>query len=157
VSALSKERKALIQRVETLKAKKNSVSQEIGGLKAKAKTDPSAAAAAENKVAEMKKVGDEVSAVDVELRAIEEKFADIAMSIPNIPDASVPVGKTPEENKEVRRVGTPRKFDFTPLDHTDIGEKLGILDFERAGKLSGARFAVYLGAGATLERALIQF
>lgn len=157
LSGFSRRRKELIQETESLKAQRNSVTQEIAQLKAKAKADPAAAKAADEKVVAMRAVGDKIKALDEELKRAEEQLQDLAMRIPNIPHSSVPTGKGAEDNQEVRRWGTPRTLDFEPKDHVAIGEGLGILDFERAGKLSGARFALYFGAGAQLERALIQF
>jgi seryl-tRNA synthetase len=157
ISELSKRRKELIQQTELLKAKRNSASQEIAQLKAKSKTDPAAAAEAEKRVVEMRAVGDEIKVIDEQLKSVESKFTDLAMRIPNIPHTTVPVGAGAEQNVEIRKWGTPRTFSFEPKDHVAIGEALGILDFERASKLSGARFALYLGAAATLERVLIQF
>jgi len=157
VSELARKRKSLIQETEKLKAQRNSASQEIAQLKAKSKTDPAAAAAAHEKVKAMRAVGDQIKSMDEELRGVEDQFQQLALRIPNIPHASVPNGAEASDNKEVHRWGEPRKFNFTPKDHVALGESLGILDFEKAGKLSGARFSVYLGAGAALERALIQF
>jgi seryl-tRNA synthetase len=157
VSELSRRRKELIQQTEALKAKRNSASQEIAQLKAKSKSDPQAAAEADRKVAEMRAVGDQIKAFDEELKGVEEKFGDLALRIPNIPHASVPAGSDAEANQEVRKWGSPAQFSFEAKDHTELGEALGIIDFERAGKMSGARFTLYMGAGATLERALIQF
>ncbi|MCM2278047.1 MAG: serine--tRNA ligase [Oligoflexia bacterium] len=157
VSELSRKRKELIQETEALKAKRNSASQEIAQLKAKAKSDPAAAAQADQKVAAMREVGDRIKSLDESLRGIEDQFQDLALRIPNVPHASVPEGEDSEANVEARRWGTPPSFTFQAKDHVALGEGLGILDFERAGKLSGARFTLYLGAGAALERALIQF
>lgn len=157
LSEHSRRRRELIQQTESLKAQRNKASQEIAQLKAKAKSDPAAAAQADQRVAEMKGVGDQIKALDDELKVIEEKFQFESMRLPNIPNAHVPEGDGAEGNQEVKRWGNPRKFDFEPKDHVALGESLGILDFERAGRLAGARFALYLGAGATLERALIQF
>jgi len=157
IAELSKSRKALILESDTLKARRNQASQEIGALKAKAKTDPAAAAEAEKRMVETRAVGDQIKAVDQKLAEVDAVFTDLSLRIPNIPQAEVPQGAGAEENQEIRRWGTPRQFSFQPQDHVSLGEKLGILDFERAGKLSGARFSIYLGAGATLERALIQF
>lgn len=157
ITSLSKKRRELIVETESLKAKRNAASQEIAQLKAKAKTDPAAGAQADTRVAEMRAVGDQIKALDETLKGIEEQFQDIAMRIPNIPDASVPDGADLEANKEVRRWGEPKNFPFEAKDHVALGEALKILDFERAGKISGARFALYFGAGARLERALIQF
>ncbi|MGK5083572.1 serine--tRNA ligase [Bdellovibrionota bacterium FG-1] len=157
LSAFSRRRKELIQETEALKAQRNSVSQEIAQLKSKAKSDPGAAKSADEKVVAMREVGDRIKKLDEELKAAEEQFSGLALRIPNIPHASVPDGKDAGANVEAHRWGTPRAFDFEPKDHVALGEVLGILDFERAGRLSGARFCLYLGAGATLERALIQF
>lgn len=157
IAELSKDRKALIHQADLLKAKRNQASQEIAQLKAKAKADPAAAAEAERRVLETRAVGDEIKALESKLSEVETRFSDLGLRIPNIPHASVPQGAGAEQNQEVRRWGNPRAFSFTPKDHVALGEGLGILDFERAGRISGARFALYMGAGATLERALIQF
>lgn len=157
IAELSKDRKALIHQADLLKAKRNQASQEIAQLKAKAKADPAAAAEAERRVLETRAVGDEIKALEAKLSEVETRFSDLGLRIPNIPHASVPQGAGAEQNQEVRRWGNPRAFSFTPKDHVALGEGLGILDFERAGRISGARFALYMGAGATLERALIQF
>lgn len=157
LSDFSRKRKELIQETESLKAKRNAVSQEIAQLKSKAKADFAAAAAAEEKVVAMRAVGDRIKILDESLKAIEEQLQDLALRIPNIPHTSVADGLDAAGNHEVRKWGTPKRFDFETKDHVALAENLGILDFERAGKLSGARFALYLGAGAALERALIQF
>jgi seryl-tRNA synthetase len=157
LSELSRRRKELIHETETLKAQRNAASQEIAQLKAKSKTDPAAAKAADEKVTAMRAVGDRIKSLDESLKQVEEEFQGMAMRIPNIPHASVPDGADASANVEARRWGEPRKFSFEPKDHVALGEALGILDFERAGRIAGARFALYLGAGATLERALIQF
>jgi seryl-tRNA synthetase len=104
----------------------------------------------------MKGVAAEVKTLDGELEEIETRLRDALLVIPNLPDPAVPVGPDAESNREIRRVGEPPEFSFTPKAHWDLGPDLGILDFERAAKISGARFAVYRGAGARLERALIQ-
>jgi seryl-tRNA synthetase len=154
---LSQRRRALIQETETLKAQRNSVTQEIAQLKAKAKSDPSASAQAESKVLAMRAVGDQIKSLDESLKSVEAELQNLALGIPNIPHPSVPDGADSSSNVEVRKWGNPGSFNFQPREHVEIGEKLGIIDFERAGKLAGARFAVYLRAGAALERALIQF
>lgn len=148
--SLEKERRDLLMEVESLKNLRNTVSQEISRMK-KAKED------ADAKIAEMRNVGNEISALDTRLKAVETQLSSILMTMPNLPDASVPIGKDEQDNVEVRRWGTPRQFDFQPLPHWEIGEKLGILDFERAAKVTGARFTFYKGLGARLERALINF
>ena len=157
LSALGMRRKELILETESLKAKRNQASQEIAKLKSQAKSDPKAASEADRRVVEMRAVGDQIKALDEELKSLELKLQDESLRIPNIPHASVPVGKGSDDNQEVRTWGKPETFDFNPKDHTTLGESLGILDFDRASKLAGARFALYLGAGARLERALIQF
>jgi seryl-tRNA synthetase len=157
ISNLARERRELIRETEALKAQRNSVTQEIAQLKAKAKSDPTAAKAADEKVVAMRAVGDQIKSKDERLRVVDEQFQDLALRIPNLPHAGVPSGADAGANVEVRKWGEPTKLPFAPKDHVAIGEGLGILDFERAGKLAGARFSLYLGAGATLERALIQF
>jgi seryl-tRNA synthetase len=157
LSELARGRKELIRETEALKAQRNSVTQEVAQLKAKAKGDPAAAKLADEKVQSSRAIGEKIKALDDRLKVAEEKLSDLALRIPNIPNAEVPEGKGAEDNKEVRKWGSPLKFAFEPKDHVVLGEAMGILDFERAGKLSGARFALYLGPGAALERALIQF
>ena len=144
------ERKAIIQEVEVLKAHRNSVTDEIAQLKRNKEN-------ADDKIAEMKKVGDEISALDARAKEVEGRLMDIALRLPNMCDASVPVGADENDNPENRKFGTPRQFDFDVQAHWDLGEKLDILDFGRATKESGARFTIYKGAGARLERALINF
>ncbi|MDU4959208.1 MAG: serine--tRNA ligase [Sporomusaceae bacterium] len=148
--SLEKQRRDLLQEVEGLKSLRNSVSQEISRMK-------KAGENADAKIAEMRGVGDTISGLDARLKEVEEGLAAILLTLPNLPDASVPLGKDEHDNVEVRRWGAPRSFDFQPLPHWEIGEKLGILDFERAGKVTGARFTFYKGLGARLERALINF
>jgi seryl-tRNA synthetase len=150
VVALDEQRRKLLTESEVLKAERNKVSKEIGLLKAK-EQDVSAA------MARMKQVGDRISALDSEVAGIDGKLQDIALMIPNLPHPSVPVGKDATANPEVRRWGEPPKFAFQPKPHWEIGEKLGILDFPRAAKISGSGFILYTGAGARLERALINF
>jgi seryl-tRNA synthetase len=147
---LDRERRRLLTETETLKAERNAKSQEIGKLK-KAGQDTEAMQA------EVRASGERIASLDVEVGKVEEKFREILASIPNVPHESVPVGRDAEDNVEVRRVGTPGAFDFEPKAHWDLGPELGILDFERAAKVTGARFAVYWGAGARMERALINF
>jgi len=121
-------------------------------LKAASKTKPTPEIIAANK-----KLSEEIKQREKELAGLEEEQKNKLLYIPNLPDASVPVGKSEADNREVRRWGTPVRRDFTPLSHDELGVRLGILNFEEAGKISGARFAVYHGAGARLERALINF
>lgn len=157
IGELTSQRKQLIREAETLKSQRNTVSQEIAQLKGRAKADPAAAAEADKKVLAMRGVGDEIKKLDEALKACEVQISDIALRIPNIPHASVPEGADSGGNVEVRKWGKIPTFSFQPKEHVEVGEALGILDFERAGKISGARFALYFGGGAALERALIQF
>ena len=144
------ERREVIQQVEQLKAVRNAVTAEISQLKRNKEN-------ADEKIAEMQRVGDEISALDNKLREVEVQLSEVALMLPNMCDASVPVGADENDNIEQRRWGTPRSFDFEVKAHWDLGESLGILDFERAAKESGARFTIYKGIGARLERALINF
>lgn len=147
---LDGERRAALRDVETLKAKRNKDSEEIARLK-KEKKDAGAL------IDEMRALGDRIRDLDARASRAGEDLAALLLVIPNVPHASVPVGRTSDDNVEVRRWGQPERFDFEPLPHWEIGGRLGILDFERAAKIAGARFAVYVGAGARLERALINF
>lgn len=144
------ERKEIIQEVEQLKARRNAVSDEIAQLKRNKES-------ADDKIAEMKKVGDQIADLDNRGRDVETKLRDIALRLPNMCDPSVPVGNDENDNPEMRKWSTPRQFDFPIQAHWDLGESLDILDFERATKESGARFTIYKGFGARMERALINF
>lgn len=144
------ERKEIIQEVEQLKAHRNAVSDEIAQLKRNKDS-------ADDKIAEMKKVGDQIADLDNRGRDVETKLRDIALRLPNMCDPSVPVGNDENDNPEMRKWSTPRQFDFPIQAHWDLGESLDILDFERATKESGARFTIYKGFGARMERALINF
>lgn len=145
-----KERRELLAEVETLKNQRNTVSQEISRKK-------KAGENADDMIVEMREVGDRISAIDAKLKETEASLNGIIMNIPNVPHESVPVGKDEHDNKEIRRWGTPGEFAFEPKPHWEIGEKLGILDFERGGKVTGARFTFYKGLGSRLERSLINF
>jgi seryl-tRNA synthetase len=147
---LEKERRELLSQVEALKNKRNTVSLEISRLK-KAKED------ADNLVSQMRLVGDQIGELDGKVKEVEEKIQTIILNIPNIPHHSVPIGRDEHDNIEVRNWGTPPTFGQAPLAHWEIGEKLNILDFERGGKVTGARFTFYRGLGARLERSLINF
>ncbi|MBI2914681.1 MAG: serine--tRNA ligase [Firmicutes bacterium] len=147
---LDEERRVLIARVEALKAQRNTVSQQIGRMK---RSDEDAS----ELVGEMRQVSDEISRLDERLRELDGNLQNLLLVVPNIPHESVPDGRDESENVELRRVGKPRELDFEPRSHWELGESLGILDFERAGKVSGARFAFIKGLGARLERALINF
>ena len=130
------------------------VSDEIGRLKRESKDENVEKL---HKAQEIRSLLPEIGNQEEKLRTIEQKVTDLALRIPNLPHASVPVGKDSSDNKEERRWGKPQQFSFTPRTHWDLGEALGILDFDRAAKIAGARFAVLMGAGARLERALINY
>ncbi len=147
---LDRERRKFLSEAETRKARRNKVSEQIAALK-KQKQDASAL------IAEMKLVGTEIAELDEKAKGFDEKLREALRQVPNIPHQSVPVGRASSDNQEVRRWGEPRQFDFEPKAHWDLGPELGILDFDRAAKISGARFAVYFGVGARLERALANF
>ena len=144
------ERRQRITSVERLKAERNKGSEEVGRLK-KSGQDASVL------MARMKQVAEEIKADDAKAAELEEKLRAFMLTVPNIPHSSVPVGSGTEGNVEVRRWGTPPKFDFAPKPHWELGEAAGILDLERAVKIAGTRFALYRGAGAKLERALANF
>lgn len=144
------QRRELLVEVEHLKQTRNAVSGEIAQLKRNKKN-------ADEKIAEMKTLGETIKEKDETLTAIDEKLEYIEHRLPNIPHDSVPVGEDEEDNVEIRRWGEPSQFDFEPLNHWDIAEKLGILDFERAAKVTGSRFVFYKGLGARLERAVYNF
>lgn len=147
---LDVERREALTEGEKLKADRNKASEEIAALK-KNQQDAS------EKIAEMKRVSDRIAEFDARVRDVESKLRDWLLDVPNIPHETVPVGTSADDNREERRWGAAPSFSFTPKDHTDLGEALGILEFERASKISGARFALYKGLGARLERALINF
>ncbi|HYD81079.1 MAG TPA: serine--tRNA ligase [Paucimonas sp.] len=148
-NALEAERKQIQTRTEELQSKRNALSKQIGILKGKGE-DTSAV------MAEVAGIGDELKASAARLDEVQAKMNDFMMSIPNLPHESTPVGADESENVEVRKVGTPRSFDFEVKDHVDVGARLG-LDFDTAAKLTGSRFAVMKGGIARLHRALAQF
>jgi len=148
--SLDRERRRMLLEVEGRKARRNKVSDEIATLK-KQKQDASSL------IAEMKPLSHEIQELDEQAKACDERLREVLRLVPNVPHTSVPVGRNSADNQEVRRWGTPRQFDFAPQAHWDLGPALGILDFERATKITGARFAVYVGVGARLERALANF
>lgn len=148
--SLDERRRAAITEAEQLRARRNAQSQEIGRLK-KAGQDTSALQA------EVRALGDRIAALEEQARALDDEFRSKLASVPNVPHESVPKGGSSEDNVEIKRWGAPREFPFEPKAHWDLGPQLGILDFERAARITGARFAVYMGAGARLERALINF
>ncbi len=143
-------RRRIIAEVEELKRRRNEASMEIARLK-KEKKD------ADGLILEMRQEGDRISELDKELASIEEKQRALLLGIANMPHESVPEGLSDKENLEMRKFGIPRQFSFEPKAHWDLGTGLDILDFERAGKITGARFVIYKGAGARLERALISY
>ena len=145
VVALDEKRRALIVRTEELKKNRNAASEAIAVAK-RNKED------ATEQIAAMKNVGAEIKELDAQLAEVKEKVDYILVRLPNFPNDSAPVGLDESFSREERKWSTPREFDFEPLAHWDIGEKLGILDFERAAKVSGSRFVYYKGAGARLER-----
>src|SRR5690625_598562 len=148
--AVDEKRRELIAKTEELKAKRNQVSKEIATLK-REKQDADAV------IKEMRVVGDEIKTIDDELRGLDEKLTNIMLSIPNIPHESTPIGETEDDNVEVRKWGEVTTPTFEQTPHWEIGEKLGILNFERAAKTTGSRFVFYTGLGARLERALLNF
>ena len=148
--AIDARRRTALTEAEQLKAQRNAESQQIGKLK-KAGQDTA------ELQAQVRTMGERIAQLDELVKAVDEEFREQLASIPNLPHESVPVGRSEADNVEVKRWGTPPRFDFEPKAHWDLGPQLGILDFERAAKITGARFAVYKGAGARLERALINF
>ena len=150
LGTVDERRRALIVDVETLKRAQNASGEEVARLK-RLGEDASGVFDAN------RQRGQRIKALDAELQTFEEQRTAVLQTIPNLPHASVPVGRDASHNAEVRRVGDPPSFDFAPKPHWDLGTALGILDFERAAKIARARFAFLLGAGARLSRALIDF
>jgi seryl-tRNA synthetase len=146
---LDTKRRELLQESESLKALRNKVSDEISRVKDKSQV--------QDRIVEMREVSQRIKTLDDELRGVEEELDLFLLTIPNIPHESVPVGASESDNIEVRSWGEKPGFSFLPKPHWEVGEELGILDFERGAKLTGARFTLYKGAGAKLERALINF
>jgi seryl-tRNA synthetase len=143
-------RRELLPRVESLKAERNRVGEQVAQAK-RTGQDASELLAASRLRA------DEIKALDAQLATIEDERTPLLLALPNTPHESVPVGRSAEDNVEVRNWGTPRQFDFEPKAHWDLGPALGIVDFERAVRMTGARFALLMGAGARMSRALISF
>lgn len=143
-------RRELLGEVEQLKNKQNVVSKQVPIMKKEGKDVTEV-------LAEMKTLADQIKGFDVEVKEIDEKLQTMLLTIPNIPNKLVPEGVSDADNFELRRVGEPRKFEFDPKAHWDVGEGLDVLDFERAGKVTGSRFVFYKGLGARLERALMNF
>src|SRR5919202_4823607 len=149
---LDAERRARIAESDKLNAERNAASREIGALMKSGRKDE--AESQRKAVGELK---EKIADLDRQRDEAESKMRELLSTIPNVPHESVPVGADESANKEVRRWGAPPAFDFEPKDHVDLGATLGILDLERATKIAGARFAILNGAGALLERALINF
>jgi seryl-tRNA synthetase len=146
---LDERRRALLREGESLKAVKNSVSEEIGKVRDKSLV--------QDKILEMREVSNRIKVLDEELRQVDDELNGVLMTVPNLPDPSTPLGRSEDDNVVVRSWGDPQPFAFPAKPHWEIGEGLGILDFERAAKITGARFTLYRGAGARLERALTSF
>jgi len=147
---LDAQRRKLLTEAESLRARRNAVSEEIAKLK-KEKKDASAL------IAEMQEEGASLKALDADVAKVEEELSNFLLVVPNVPHPSVPIGKDSNDNPVIRTWGNAPDFKFSPKEHDELGESLGILDFERAGKISGARFSLLVGAGALLERSLINF
>jgi len=150
LKSIDEERRTLILKADELREKRNSASKTIGQLKAKGQ-DPV------DMMKEVQLIGDEIKSIEQRLNDLNERFRELHLSVPNILDKSVPTGKDDKDNVVVREWGKKPQFNFEPKPHYDIGTSMGILDFERGVKLAGARFYVYRGLAATLERAIINF
>jgi seryl-tRNA synthetase len=150
LATLEARRRRLIPEIEGLKREQNAAGDEVARAKRQGKD-------ASDIFAANKARAQQIRQLEIQLDQVEQQRTALLMTIPNLPHATVPVGASAEDNKEVRRCGEPRTFDFEPRAHWDLGPALGILDFDRATKMSGSRFAVLIGAGARLERALINF
>ncbi|WP_243372158.1 serine--tRNA ligase [Geotalea sp. SG265] len=146
---LDSQRRELLQQTETLKALRNKVSEEISRIKDKSQ--------AQDRITEMREVSQRIKGMDEELKGVEETLEHFLLTVPNVPSPATPVGASEADNVEIRVWGEKPRMDFTPKPHWEIGEALDILDFERGAKLTGARFTLYKGLGARLERALINF
>ena len=147
---LEKKRREVLADAEALKSKRNTVSQQISVMKKNKEN-------ADTLILEMRSVGEDIAKLDAEVKDIENALAEIVMNIPNVPNSEVPIGKNEDDNVEIRKWGNVPGFSFEPKPHWEIGESLGILDFERGAKVTGTRFTFYKGLGARLERALISF
>ena len=150
LTSLEEQRRGMLTEVEALKAERNATSQQIAELK-KRKED------AGEQITAMRQLGDHIKKLDDDVRNVEELFTQLLLTIPNIPDATVPDGSDENDNIVVRTWGEPTAFDFTPKPHWELGATLGLLDFERAAKIAQARFSLFLGAGATLERSIMNY
>ena len=149
---LESERKTVQSDTESLQAQRNSISKEIGHAKKSGDEDK-----ASKLMSQVSEFADRLKSNEEKLGSIQEKIHALLSEIPNVPNDSVPIGKTEEDNVEVKKVGEPRSYDFEPQDHVDLGEKLNALDFERATKITGSRFSLMTGAVARLHRALAQY
>ncbi len=147
---LDEKKRALMFQSEQLKAKQNAVSKQVPAMKKEGK-DTTAL------FEEMKEISGQIKVLDEEIRSLDEEIRNFILTVPNIPHESVPVGESDEQNVEVRRWSEPRKFDFEPKAHWDLGEQLDILDFEKGAKVTGTRFTFYKKAGAALERAIVNY
>ncbi len=150
IQSLSDSRRAFIHQIEDMRHQLKQGSEQIAQLKRN--KEP-----AEEHMAALRQIREQIQALEIELKAIEEPLREHALSIPNVPHESVPIGKDEGDNQEIRRWGDPPTLAFTPCSHFDLGERLGILDFPRATKIAGARFSIGIGMGAQLERALANF
>ncbi len=148
--ALDAQRRQCVTESEQLKAARNQATAEIGKLRKQGEDTT-------ERQQQVRSVGEQIARLDDQVGELDGRFSDFLANIPNVPHESVPAGRSEAENVEIRRWGTPREFAFPPKAHWDLGPELGILDLERAAKVAGARFAVYWGLGARLERALINF
>jgi seryl-tRNA synthetase len=147
---LDEQRRGLVQKTEALKSRKNAVSADVAGMKSRGEN-------ADALIAEMRSVADEIKGIDAALADVEIRLRSAMLLIPNVPHESVPVGATPEDNVVIAEWGELPAIDFTPVPHWDLMEKLGIVDFKRGTKITGAGFTVFVGKGARLERALFNF
>ena len=147
---LDARRRSALTESESMKAQRNAETAEIGKLRREG-------ADTSERQRKVREIGERISELEESVKALDEEFRETLAGIPNLPHESVPVGRNESENVEVRRTGQPREFEFEPKAHWDLGPELGILDMERAAKITGARFAVYMGLGARLERALTNF
>jgi len=147
---LDKKRRDILGEVEVLKAERNKATNLIAELKRNKEN-------ADEAVLKSREIGDRIAGYDEDLRVVEKDIKEVMMMIPNLPHDSVPVGRDADDNIEVRQGGAKRDFTFTPKDHLQLSEKLGIMDFKRSSRMSGSGFPLYVGKGATLERALISY
>jgi seryl-tRNA synthetase len=147
VLQLDLNRRALLSKVEVMKAERNNVSKEIGRMKEPAERQA--------KIDAMRELGDKIAALDDQVRTVDIQLQDAVAVIPNLPDPRTPYGTSEHDNVVLRQVGEVPAYDFTPLPHWDLGPQLGIIDFERGVKITGSRFYILNGAGARLQRALI--